>query len=148
MKKTIGILFIMLLTSFVSSNIYGNNQKKNSNDEKAIIKLENEWLGLLHDEATLDKILASDFVHVVPQGFFLTKEQHIKWAVSHPMSKEFHQKFDTLTVRVYGNSAIANGIVETFDQAGKSVRKSIFTDVFVKRNGTWQAVNAQENAVQ
>ena len=41
---------------------------------------------------------------------------------------------------------IANGTVVTTNASG--THRSVFTDVFVKRNGQWQAVNAQENPEQ
>jgi len=50
-------------------------------------------------------------------------------------------------VRVYGRTAIATGIVINTGAGGADAQRSIFTDVFVLRNGTWQAVNAQENAL-
>jgi hypothetical protein len=34
------------------------------------------------------------------------------------------------------------------DSAGKELDRTIFTDVFVYREGRWQAVNAQENRVE
>src|SRR5256885_12566676 len=53
-------------------------------DREAIIELENEWLSHISDGPTLERILADDFMHPVPAGFFLTKQQHIRWAVAHP----------------------------------------------------------------
>ena len=52
-----------------------------------------------------------------------------------------------IEVRVYGATAIANGIVETSDRPEAKLRKTIFTDVFVYRDNRWQAVNAQENEI-
>jgi hypothetical protein len=57
------------------------------------------------------------------------------------------QQFDQMQVRVYGDVGIANGIVLTTDEQGRELERIIFTDVFVRRNGRWEAVNAQENAV-
>jgi len=54
---------------------------------------------------------------------------------------------DQMQVRVYGDVGIANGIVLTTDEQGRELERIIFTDVFVRRNGRWEAVNAQENAV-
>jgi len=34
------------------------------------------------------------------------------------------------------------------DPSGKELDRTMFTDVFVYRDGRWQAVNGQENAVQ
>jgi hypothetical protein len=52
-----------------------------------------------------------------------------------------------MQVRVYGDVGVVNGIVLTTDEQGREVERTIFTDVFVRRNGRWEAVNAQENAV-
>ncbi|MCL5031306.1 MAG: nuclear transport factor 2 family protein [Bacteroidetes bacterium] len=142
-------IFFLLQTSFIfPSSSQTSNKKNGKNEKQQIIDLENKWLSDLHNVVSLDTILAPDFIHPVSQEIFLTKTQHINWAKSHPLPAGITQKFDTLQVRIYGNVGIANGIVETFDPNGKSIRKSIFTDVFVKRYGKWQAVNAQENVVQ
>ena len=114
---------------------------------RAIEMLEHDWLDHVSDRATLERVLADDFVHVVPQGEFLSREQHIAWAVAHPRRGDRRASFETLRVRVYGRTAIATGIVINTGAGGADAQRSIFTDVFVLRNGTWQAVNAQENAV-
>jgi len=113
----------------------------------AVEALEHDWLDHASDRATLERVLADDFVHVVPQGAFLTRAQHIAWAVAHPRPEGRRASFETLRVRAYGATAIATGIVINTNAAGADARRSIFTDVFVLRHGTWQAVNAQENAI-
>ena len=50
-------------------------------------------------------------------------------------------------VRVYGDVGFVNGVVLTTDERGREAERTSFTDVFVRRNGRWEAVNAQENAV-
>jgi hypothetical protein len=121
--------------------------KRNSeSDEQTIRTLEEQWLHA-RDAATLDRILASDFVHPVAQGVFLTKAQHIDWYVKHLPPLTRRTRFDHLQVRIYGDTAIANGIVIASNESGKEIDRSIFTDVFVYREGRWQAVNAQENKV-
>ena len=52
-----------------------------------------------------------------------------------------------LNVRVLGDAAIATGIVVTTDTTGTTLDRAVFTDVFVHRDGRWQAVNAQETLV-
>src|SRR5262249_15449380 len=112
-----------------------------------VASLERDWLAHLSDRAALERSLAGDFVHVAPQGVFLPREQHLACGLAHPPPAERRASFEALRVRVYGNTAIATGIVANTDTAGKDVRRSAFTDVFVLRDGRWQAVNAQENAV-
>lgn len=110
--------------------------------QQAIIRLENRWLANEENPAVLDSILAEDFVHVLPEGF-ISKQQHIGFVRAHPNAFTGPRKFANLQVRVYGNVAIANGIVVA-EPAGKEKRRTFFTDVFAFRNGRWQAVNAQE----
>lgn len=115
-------------------------------DQKIVETLEKQWLASEHDRTALDTILAADFVHPVAAGVFLSKSQHVAWAVGHPSPKETRQQFDQLQVRVYGSAAVVTGMVISTDQAGREDR-TVFTDVFAKRSGRWQAVNAQENPV-
>jgi len=115
-------------------------------DRAAIESIEREWLAHESDQATLEQILAPDFAHPVSAGVMLTKQQHIDWAVHHPKPGDSVSRFLTLKIRIYGNVAIANGIVEQ-TRAGGDASRTIFTDVFVYRDSKWQAVNAQENAI-
>jgi hypothetical protein len=113
-----------------------------------LIALENAWLKGEHDAAALDPILASDFIHPVVTGDFLTKAQHIYYSSRHRPPANLKNRFGNLSVRMYGDVGIVNGIVVTSDKDGKDVSRTIFTDVFVYRDGRWQAINAQENKVE
>jgi hypothetical protein len=116
-------------------------------DRQSILRLEQEWLDAETDRATMERILADDFLHAVAAGVFLDKRQHIDWCVQHPQPAGRKAKFERLDVRLYGNVAIATGIVADTDASGDNLRRSIFTDVFAQRQGRWQAVSAEENAV-
>jgi hypothetical protein len=117
-------------------------------DRAAIEKLEHEWLDAESDRPTFERILASDFLHQVPAGVFLSNNQHIDWSVKHPRPANRKARFEKLEVRLYADTAIASGIVDDTNASGSDLRRSIFTDVFVRRNGQWQAVNAAENFVR
>jgi hypothetical protein len=116
-------------------------------DRRAVVALESEWLRAEHDRGVLERVLADDFVHPVAQGVFLTKRQHIDWAILHPEATGRKLAFEKLDVRVYGYAAIATGIVDDSDSHGHDIHRTVFTDVFVHRAGRWQAVNAQENVM-
>src|SRR5436190_22007758 len=124
-------------------------------DRAALVALENEWLANEHNAAALERILASDFVHPLPTGDFITKAQHIAFSSAHPPPANRKQHFDQLRVRVYGDVGIVTGVGVATEEKGPSqtgendeVDRTVFTDVFVWRAGRWQAVNAQENAVR
>src|SRR5262249_17367677 len=70
-------------------------------DQTAIRTLEQEWLQA-RDAATLDRILAPDFLHPVTSGELLTKDQHIAWVVGHPRPESTKVSFESLRVRLYG----------------------------------------------
>jgi len=129
------------------SMVHAQSPSPDKQDQAALIALENEWLANLHNPAVLEKILASDFVHPLPTGDFVTKAQHIQFSATHLPPPNRKQRFDQMQVRVYGEVGIVNGIVLTTDEQGHELERSVFTDVFVRRNGRWEAVNAQENAV-
>jgi len=122
-------------------------QSRAQADSTALVALERRWLAAEHDSATLEQILAPDFVHVVPTGDFLTKAQHIHYSVLYTPPPGGRYEFETLAVRVYGDIGIATGIVRATDAKGK-VDRTAFTDVFARRGGQWQAVNAQENHIE
>ncbi|MDE3216730.1 MAG: nuclear transport factor 2 family protein [Gemmatimonadota bacterium] len=113
----------------------------------AIVRLEREWLAT-SDTALLRRILAPDFVHIVPGGQALTRAEHLAWVAAHPRDASVRRRFVRLDVRLYGDVAIANGVVEADGSTGKELSRTAFTDVFVKRSGRWRAVNAQEDLVR
>ncbi len=134
--------FALVLLSWMTATA---QQSWTSSSQKAIADVEMRWLEHIDDPAALEQILADDFVHVLPSGF-ITKRQHIDYVKSHPRSPTENRSFESLTVRVYGDTGVSNGIVVTTGSGG--TRRTVFTDIFVKRNGHWQAVNAQENPQQ
>jgi hypothetical protein len=124
------------------------SERNSKSDLEAIKKVEQDWLDGESDRATLERILADDFVHAVAAGLFLTRQQHIDWSLKHPRPADRKAHFENFDVRLYGDAAIATGIVNNTNVSGGDSRESIFTDVFVYRNGAWQAVSAEENAVR
>ena len=122
-------------------------QRTAASDGEKLVALETEWV-VAHDAATLDRILAADFVHPVSAGVFLTKAEHIDWVTKHLPPADRKLRFDRLDVRLYGDVGIVTGMVVASDGGGKELERSVFTDVFAYREGRWQAVNAQENRVE
>ena len=149
------IIRIFLGGLLAVSVVHAQSPDSDKQDRAALIALENEWVANLHNPAVLEKILAPDFVHPLPTGDFVTKAQHIRFVSTHLLPPNRKQRLDQLQVRVYGDVGIVNGIVLTTDEhcpsgtgGNPEVERSIFTDVFVRRNGRWEAVNAQENEVK
>ena len=117
-----------------------------------IVHLEHLWLNAQNtgNAAELDKILAADFVRPYPRdGQFVTKAEMMTYLHSHPFPRHKGPipHFAQMRVSLYGNVAIARGVLTASDTHGTVVRKTLFTDVFVRRHNRWQAVSAQENQV-
>ncbi|MCE5232061.1 MAG: nuclear transport factor 2 family protein [Mizugakiibacter sp.] len=116
-----------------------------THERDEIERLEHLWLSAAqaHDRATLERILADDFVDVSANGTFRSKADALAGGNTPPGST---QTLRELRVRIYGDCAIANGInVVHSDIQGWTVEVP-FTDVFVRRAGRWRAVSAQETA--
>jgi hypothetical protein len=113
------------------------------NDRRALMALEDEWLAHMRDSTTLDRILAPDFLHVIEDGSFLTKAQHIAWCAANPLPATHRAHFEKLQVRFVGDLGFASGIVSSSEGNARASR-TVFTDVFAFRGGRWQAVHAQE----
>jgi ketosteroid isomerase-like protein len=107
-------------------------------------KIENDWW---QDEKALDQILADDWFYLGPDKT-MTKAQELADL------KKRDENIASLTltdmkVRLYGNVAVV-----TFREHENSTKKNTdssgdyrYTDVFVKRQGRWQAVNSQGTPV-
>lgn len=114
-----------------------------SSAEQEVTALEEKWLQNEDKPEVVETILADDFVHVLSAGF-ITKSQQLAYLKQHPNAFPGSKHFEDLRVRIYGDIAIANGIFTTVLDAQASPKRTIFTDVFVRRAGKWLAVNAQE----
>jgi alpha-ketoglutarate-dependent taurine dioxygenase len=142
------ILSAIALCTWATGSPLQAESRNPEQDRATLIVLENEWLANEHNAPVLERILASAFVHPVPIGDFATKAQHIAFSSAHPAPANQKQHFDQMRVRVYGDIGIVNGVVITTDEKGHEADRTVFTDVFVWRDGRWQAVNAQENGVK
>jgi hypothetical protein len=111
--------------------------------EQEVKAVEQRWLENEDRPDVVQSILADDFVHVLPVGF-ISKEDQLAFLSKHPNAFPGSKHFEDLRVRIYGEVAIATGIVSTIHDSGAKAKRTAFTDVFVRRDGKWLAVNAQE----
>jgi len=129
-NRVIGCALLPLV--FLSCNV-SRGPKSDEDSKQQLLALENRWLQVGDDPVALESILAPDFLHVVP-GKIITKEQHLQFLGQHPAVSQHPRKhFEDLHVRVYGEAGIVNGAVIQTTENGK--RKSLFTDVFARRDG-------------
>jgi hypothetical protein len=124
----------------------GQTQGDKNSVEQTLIQMEHDWsrADTEKDAATLDRILADDWIGIDFEGTVLTKPQALRDINSGSASLESTVLSD-MKVRIYGNTAIVTGTdTEKSEYHGRdSSGKYLWTDVFVFRNGRWQAVSSQ-----
>jgi ketosteroid isomerase-like protein len=111
--------------------------------EQELIKLEQEWTNadLKNDWATMDRILADDYVLTDRDGEVYTKNQCQAYYTSGE-GKLLALTTDDMKVRVYGDAAVVTMramIKETYK--GKEISNAVrITNTWIKKAGRWQCV--------
>jgi hypothetical protein len=145
------VIAALNLASLAQPAAPNSNGDKLEPEKAAVAHLEDKWLASLNSTNVnaIAEILADDFLRPAPEsGHFITKTDLLAFYHSHlsPLGSD-RRRIEELTVNLYGSTALARGAVTTTNSEGQVTRKLLFTDVFVKRAGKWQAISAQENAV-
>ena len=113
--------------------------------EEALIALHAEWAKaeLSRDTSALDRILAADFLYTREDGRATNKQEYIA-EVQNSTDVLSTAENRNVKLRAYGNEfAVATGdfYVAGTGKDGKDIDGiSRWTNVSVKRNGSWQAV--------
>ena len=101
------------------------------------------------DTTALSRLVASEFVEISRLGQVRTRTDNIRDIASGDL-KLTAVKYDSLTVRIYGDVAVLRGIADNtgtfrgFPFAGR-IR---YLRIFVRRDGRWQAVAMQQTMMQ
>lgn len=112
-----------------------------------VIALEHAWLTAAreHDGATLERILADDFIDIGIHGQTRDKAA----ALAHRGAPAgTSQTLRHLHVRRHGDMAIVTGINVVHSKTQGWTVHIAFTDVFVHQHGRWRAESAQETRVR
>lgn len=147
MKKTLTIAVLALAAASLAVN--QNNDTKTSgqtgSEEQAVSQLERELAKacVQGDAKTLERILADELTASLDAGLVLTKPDYLKYL---KRLNGLTVDFPSTNVRVFGNAAVATGLVVfKFDNGGKEQAAYFrFTDTFVKRQSGWQLVATQQ----
>jgi ketosteroid isomerase-like protein len=144
----ISILTIFLCVSAIAQK---NQQSDESKVESELMQLERDWSAayLKHDTATIDRLLAEDYMGTDGRGWITNKAQEIEEAkepVSGAPAPPFVVLDEAVTdmkVRPYGNVAVVTGrVIEKIRSKDKeSTIQYRRTTVWVKRDGRWQCVS-------
>lgn len=117
--------------------------------QKYIVDSERKWAEsvVTGDTRTLERIIADDFLGVDPKGSQYNKKQMIAGTREAPkyfLSNHLNQ----IKVRFYGDTVIAQGDESRVRRSGEQRHgRFVWTDTWVKRNGRWQIVAAEDLTV-
>jgi ketosteroid isomerase-like protein len=124
--------------------------KGGSSVEQTLMQMERDWTkaGLDKDAATVDRIVADDWTSLQFDGKTETKAQALADMKSGSSALQT-VTLGEMKVRVFGNTAVVTGSdTEKSTYKGKdSSGKYVWMDVFVNRNGKWQAVASESTKV-
>lgn len=127
----------------VSASAFAAQAPNVESDRAQIVALEQRWLAAIRngDRYALENILANGFIDINVNGQMRDRDEVIAHSAAPPDST---QTITRLKVRVYGDTAIANGINTVHSKTQGWTVEVAFTDVFVRERGVWRAVSAQE----
>ncbi len=142
------VVLIFATTSFAASQT--TEQKLTSKNLKAkqeLIKLEEEWHNayVRRDAAPLERILADEYIAVGGSGGSINKAQTIEGLKNDTAIYEYSTPYN-MDFRFYGDTVVVVGRTKEKGKAQNGTEFSVeyrWTDVFVKKNGSWQCVAAQ-----
>ncbi len=138
MKRTT----LFLLPALLAFGLAQPSSKKRS-VSAILIQMEHEWsqAGMKKDLKTLDRIMADDWVSIDLRGNPISKALALD-AVRSAKATGQDVQLGTMKVRVFGTTAIVNGVGS--DNNGRYA----WLDVFIKRDGRWQAVASQSTKLE
>lgn len=110
-----------------------------------IVQGERDWGNafVTGDVATIDRLLAEDFIGIDTHGGRYDKARMRDWVRAGPNLTS--DTVGPVDVTLYGDTAIARGSEHQIGPApGKRPADRVWTDVWVRRDGKWQIVAATD----
>ena len=115
-------------------------------DAKIVSALDTQYQAAVksNDWATMDRILADNFVVVTGSGKVYTKANLIQMAQTHRVQYE-HQEDSDQTVKVWGDTAVVTAKLwmKGMDQGNQFEWHIWFSDTYVRTPGGWRYVHGQ-----
>ena len=126
--------------------------------EAELLKLEREWATAAqsHNAEPVKRILADDAVMVYPDGTTGTKADEVKTIESGAITADGWETLDPKVTVIDADSAFITGssVIKNGKYKDPNQKKPIdisgeyrFLDVYVKRDGKWQAVASQATKI-
>ncbi len=118
---------------------------------KEFQKIEDTWSYAINsrDQYGLELVLSPLFVDVSATGDITTRNQQLAQLITGE-DKTMHLQQRVITVRLLGDTAVANGTYLLHHKAGSGQvdEKGVFTHVFERIRGGWVCVNSQRTLLR
>ncbi|MFZ0277757.1 MAG: nuclear transport factor 2 family protein [Candidatus Sulfotelmatobacter sp.] len=113
-------------------------------DGSALVQNEQTWAKALEqrDSAALSCLLAVEFEDAGPDGTLLDRDTTLAKVGKHQL---VHHELTEMHPQVHGDFGYIRGLATAVDATGKVLARVRFTDIYVYRDGRWQAVAAHES---
>ncbi|WP_026628943.1 nuclear transport factor 2 family protein [Dyadobacter alkalitolerans] len=144
MKKSLNI--ILCLSLLFATPIFAQG------DDSALIKqLNTQWLQSYpkRDTAAVSKILADDFIMISQTGKKLSKNDVIKDLLT-PDRQIINVAIDSMDLQIVNNVGLLTAYTSFVLRDKEKVLKgkNVYSDVYIKRKGTWVAINGHETLLE
>ncbi len=130
----------------VAAGLMLGSGKPSQSIDREIAGLENEWAECFRtgNPKAAEQFIAEDFIGISSKASRYSKQEALREIIA---SKGVYRSFAAtdITVRVYGETAIAQGKdIWVLAKGSQKQGTSIWTDTWIRRNGQWQIVAAQD----
>lgn len=120
-------------------------------DVGAFQKIEDSWSSAVNqrDQYGLELVLSPLFVDVSATGAITTRNQQLADLISGE-DKSLHMDQKVVTVRLLGDTAVANGTYLLHHKAASGAvdEKGVFTHVFERVHNNWLCINSQRTSLR
>jgi ketosteroid isomerase-like protein len=141
--KWIGCEVILCALALLCASVRVSAQQDEATARAQVLGLEKAWNQAYKsgDIKALDVILDNSLVLVEDDGSLKTKSEFLA-SVKRASVNEEQVAPESLTVRVFGNTAIAIGVIAVKEtKSGKStVHRERFIDTWIFKNGSWVCI--------
>jgi Domain of unknown function (DUF4440) len=137
--KTLFVLLALALSAFAA-----DCPKNQAKTPEALVQLETNWADALSrkDADAVGCMLAAEFEDGDVDGSLHTRSETLEHI---PNRKPGVNHLSELRGFVQGDMGFTRGLATLVDASGKVIARVRFTDVFIYRDGRWQALVGQES---
>jgi hypothetical protein len=141
--KLLTVITVLLSLYLSGVNAATLTDEEYAEAEKYIIECATDWANsvVTGDKSRREIYFAEDFTGTEPNGDRYEKKDRI--SESGPSKTYVSNNINNIKVSFYGETAVAHGD-EIWVKKDGSTGRWVWTDVWVRRNGSWQLIAAQD----